>query len=87
MAKDQGHTHLLDKQKTFSSKRYLSLIKLGLQANSPPKVEPPKVKKRGRKKQTPSNNLSDRLENHQSGLLLLCTILRCLLITKYYWRQ
>lgn len=68
-AKHQGKEYLPIHQKTTFEKRYCRLISQGLQANPPPQDEPPKLQKRGRKKQSPPKNLLDRLHQHQAGVL------------------
>jgi transposase len=68
-AKDQAKKHLPVQQKTTFEKRYRRLILQGLHANPPPADEPPKLEKRGRKKQSPPKNLLDRLNQHQAGVL------------------
>jgi transposase len=68
-AKAQGKEDLPVQQKTTFEKRYRRLIGQGLQANPAPADEPPKLKKRGRKKQSPPKNLLDRLDRYQTGVL------------------
>ena len=51
----------------FLGQRYDELIAQGLEANPPPANPPPK--KRGRKKQSPSKNLLDRLQHFKPQAL------------------
>jgi len=52
---------------SFFNRRYDAILKEGFAANPPPAEPPPK--RRGRTKQSPPQNLLDRLQEHKAGTL------------------
>jgi len=68
-AQEQGRQCLSEGERAALEARYRHLLEQGFQANAPPEIIEPVLKKRGRKKQTPAKNMLDRLQEHQSGVL------------------
>ena len=66
-AKEQGEVALAEPRLTDFETRYDQLIITGLTANPPPPE--PRVKRRGRKKQSKAKNLLDRLQGHKREVL------------------
>jgi transposase len=50
-------------------RRYQELIRLGIEANPPPQIDPNIPPKKGRPKQSPAKNLLDRLQTNQLTVL------------------
>lgn len=70
-AKEQGLNAIDPQQLRDFEKRYQQIVDQGRAANphQPPPLDPNKPKSRGRPKQTPPQNLLDRLQNKQAAVL------------------
>jgi transposase len=68
-AKHQNQTHLAVEQLQQFERRYDALVSEGLDANPLPTITAPRMKRRGRIKQTPPKNLLDRLKKHKAAVL------------------
>lgn len=69
IAQDTGQTTLSLRQRVDFEHQYQRLIRAGLKANPIPAIHPEQPKRKGRSKQSPSKNLLDRLNKHQSAVL------------------
>lgn len=67
-AKARGQTSLAEPLREKVRQRYRHVLQMGEQANPPPDVEH-ETKRRGRRKQTPTRNLLDRLTKHEDAVL------------------
>jgi transposase len=70
IAEADGETTLTLTQIADFERRYQEIIEAGLSANPPPPIDPDLPTAKGRRKQTPPKNLLDRLQLHQSAVLL-----------------
>jgi transposase len=68
-AKQQNQSYLTAEQIRQFEQCYDALVTAGLQASPLPVITEPRVKRRGRVKQTPPKNLLDRLKKHKSAVL------------------
>ena len=57
------------KQLLYSEQQYQTLLMDGFEANLPPLTAPDAPKKRGRTKQSPTKNLLDRHDRHDTAVL------------------
>ena len=69
IAKAAKKNSLSDEQLTDFELKYQTLLMDGFEANPPPPVDDNAPKKRGRVKQSPSKNLLDRLDLHDTAVL------------------
>jgi transposase len=70
LVQSEGHTTLTQTQRADFERRYQETIEAGLIANPPPPIDLDLPKPKGRPKQSPPKNLLDRLQLHQSAVLL-----------------
>jgi transposase len=70
IAQAAGETTLTLTQIADFERRYQEIVEAGLIANPPPPIDPDLPTPKGRRKQTPPKNLLDRLQLHQSAVLL-----------------
>jgi len=68
-AQQHDQAHLTTQRLQEFEGRYTALVMQGLEANPAPAVTEPRVKRRGRVKQTPPKNLLDRLKAHPREVL------------------
>ncbi len=68
-AQDQNQSHLAVGQIQEFERRYDALVAEGLEVNPAPVATAPRMKRRGRIKQTPPKNLLDRLKKHKAAVL------------------
>ena len=70
VAQVAGETSLILSQLADFEQRYQAIIQAGLIVNPPPPIDLDVPKPKGRRKQSPPKNLLDRLQLHQSAVLL-----------------
>ncbi|WP_373544234.1 transposase [Chamaesiphon sp.] len=70
IAQVAGETSLTLSQLADFERRYQEIIEAGLIVNPPPPIDLDVLKPKGRRKQSPPKNLLDRLQLHQSAVLL-----------------
>jgi transposase len=70
IAQVSRETSLTLSQLADFERRYQEIVEAGLIANPPPSIDPDLPTPKGRRKQSPPKNLLDRLQLHQSAVLL-----------------